>query len=42
MGLSGFGMLNKQIAFDLGYSELTVKIHRAHVMRKMQAACWQN
>ncbi len=30
------GMLNKQIAFDLGISEQTVKIHRGRVMRKMQ------
>ncbi len=31
------GMLNKQIAYDLGMSEKTVKVHRARVMGKMQA-----
>jgi FixJ family two-component response regulator len=30
------GRLNKQIAFDLGISEVTVKLHRGNVMRKMQ------
>jgi FixJ family two-component response regulator len=31
------GKLNKQIAADLGLSEVTVKVHRAHAMQKMQA-----
>jgi FixJ family two-component response regulator len=30
------GRLNKQIAFDLGISEVTVKLHRSNAMRKMQ------
>jgi FixJ family two-component response regulator len=32
------GRLNKQIAFDMGVSEITVKVHRSHVMRKMKAS----
>jgi FixJ family two-component response regulator len=32
------GRLNKQIAYELGISEVTVKLHRGNVMRKMQAA----
>lgn len=31
------GRLNKQIAAEIGTSEATVKLHRAHVMQKMQA-----
>lgn len=30
------GLMNKQIAYDLGISEITVKLHRGNVMRKMQ------
>jgi FixJ family two-component response regulator len=37
MGLVVSGLLNKQIAAELRTSEITVKIHRARVMRKMQA-----
>jgi FixJ family two-component response regulator len=38
LGLVVTGRLNKQIAGDLGVSEMTVKMHRRQVMRKMQAA----
>ncbi len=37
MGLVVSGLLNKQIAGELGTSEITVKIHRSQVMKKMGA-----
>ena len=35
------GRVNKQIAFDLNISEVTVKLHRSNVMRKMQCASYR-
>jgi FixJ family two-component response regulator len=38
MALVSSGLLNKEVGCALGISEITVKAHRGHVMRKMQAA----
>jgi len=37
MALVAAGLMNKQIAAETGISDITVKIHRGHVMRKMNA-----
>jgi FixJ family two-component response regulator len=37
MGLVIQGKINKQIGASIGISEVTVKVHRAHMMRKMNA-----
>ena len=37
MGLVASGQMNKQIAADLGISEITIKLHRAQAMQKMRA-----
>jgi FixJ family two-component response regulator len=37
MALVVSGLLNKQVGGELGISEITVKVHRGQVMRKMKA-----
>ena len=37
MGLVAAGLMNKQVAYELGISEITVKAHRGRMMRKMNA-----
>jgi FixJ family two-component response regulator len=37
MSLVTAGLMNKQVAAEMGVSEITVKVHRGNVMRKMQA-----
>src|SRR5262245_54633956 len=42
MALVVTGLLNKQVGFRLGISEITVKAHRGQVMRKMKARSFAN
>jgi FixJ family two-component response regulator len=37
MALVVTGLLNKQVAAELGTSEITIKVHRARIMNKMKA-----
>jgi FixJ family two-component response regulator len=37
LALVSSGLMNKQVAAELGLAEITVKIHRGHIMRKMDA-----
>ena len=37
MALVTSGLMNQQIAAEIGIAEITVKIHRGHIMRKMTA-----
>jgi FixJ family two-component response regulator len=37
MGLVTAGLMNKQVAAETGLAEITVKIHRSHIMKKMEA-----
>ena len=36
------GLLNKQVAYELGITEYTVQLHRGHIMRKMEADSFAN
>jgi FixJ family two-component response regulator len=36
--LVALGQMNKNVAYDLGVSEVTVKVHRGKVMKKMRAS----
>jgi FixJ family two-component response regulator len=36
------GLLNKQVAYELGITEYTVQLHRGHIMRKMKADSFAN
>jgi FixJ family two-component response regulator len=37
LALVAAGLMNKQVAAEIGIAEITVKIHRGHIMRKMGA-----
>ena len=37
LALVASGLMNKQIAAEIGLAEITVKIHRGHIMKKMGA-----
>jgi FixJ family two-component response regulator len=37
LALVATGLMNKQVAAELGLAEITVKIHRGHIMKKMGA-----
>jgi len=37
MGLITAGLMNKQVAAETGLAEITIKIHRGHIMKKMAA-----
>jgi FixJ family two-component response regulator len=37
MALVTAGLMNKQVAAEIGIAEITVKINRGHIMRKMGA-----